>query len=45
MPKDNIQRAIEKGAGTGEGNDLEEIVYEAYAPGGVAILNSIFDRQ
>jgi YebC/PmpR family DNA-binding regulatory protein len=38
MPKDNIQRAIEKGAGTGEGNDLEEIIYEAYAPGGVAIL-------
>ena len=38
MPKDNIQRAIEKGAGTGDGNALEEIVYEAYAPGGVAIL-------
>jgi len=38
MPKDNIQRAIEKGAGTGDGNDLEEIIYEAYAPGGVAIL-------
>ena len=38
MPKDNIQRAIDKGAGTGDGNDLEEIIYEAYAPGGVAIL-------
>ena len=46
MPKDNIQRAIEKGAGTGEGNDLEEIVYEAYAPGGVAILiRSLTDNK
>jgi YebC/PmpR family DNA-binding regulatory protein len=38
MPKDNIARAIEKGAGTGEGTHLEDIMYEAYAPGGVAIL-------
>ena len=46
MPKDNIQRAIEKGAGTGEGNALEEIIYEAYAPGGVAILiRSLTDNK
>ena len=38
MPKDNIQRAIDKGAGSGDGSDLEEITYEGYAPGGVAIL-------
>lgn len=38
MPKDNIERAIKKG--TGEAGDVEyhEIVYEAYAPGGVALL-------
>ena len=46
MPKDNIQRAIEKGAGTGDGNELEEIIYEAYAPGGVAILiRSLTDNK
>src|SRR5262249_28479300 len=37
MPKDNIQRAISKGQG-GEGGDLEELVYERYGPGGVAIV-------
>jgi YebC/PmpR family DNA-binding regulatory protein len=39
MPKDNIERAIAKG--TGEGTDadaLEEVVYEGYGPGGVALL-------
>ena len=39
MPKDNIERAIAKG--TGEGADaaaLEDVVYEGYAPGGVALL-------
>ena len=46
MPKDNIQRAIEKGAGTGDGNVLEEIIYEGYAPGGVAILiRSLTDNK
>jgi len=46
MPKDNIQRAIEKGAGTGDGQVLEEVVYEAYAPGGVAILiRSLTDNK
>ena len=37
MPKDNINRAITKGAG-GEGADYEEIRYEGYGPGGVAII-------
>ena len=38
MPKDNIKRAIEKGSGTGESGELEEIIFEGYGPGGVAIL-------
>jgi YebC/PmpR family DNA-binding regulatory protein len=39
MPKDNIARAIAKGAGGGEdGQTYEEFVYEGYGPGGVAIL-------
>ena len=37
MPKDNIQRAINKGAG-GDGEDYKEIRYEGYGPGGVAII-------
>ncbi len=38
MPKDNIERAIQKGVGGGEGTDYEEIRYEGYGPGGVAII-------
>ena len=38
MPKDTIKRAIEKGSGTGETGELEELVFEGYGPGGVAIL-------
>lgn len=39
MPKDNIQRAINRGAGIGdEGTTYEEITYEGYGPGGVAII-------
>ncbi|MFY9469271.1 MAG: YebC/PmpR family DNA-binding transcriptional regulator, partial [Solirubrobacterales bacterium] len=39
MPKDNIERAVAKGAGTDKDADaLEEIVYEGYGPGGVALL-------
>ena len=38
MPKDTIKRAIEKGSGTGEAGELEEIIFEGYGPGGVAIL-------
>lgn len=38
MPKDNIERAIKKGAGGLEGVTYEEIVYEGYGPGGAAVL-------
>ena len=38
MPKDTIDRAIQRGAGGAEGNEVEELVYEGYASGGVAIL-------
>lgn len=38
MPNDNINRAIKKAAGAGEGDDYEEIVYEGYGPGGVAVM-------
>src|SRR4051812_38719455 len=38
MPADNIKRAIKRAAGSGEGDHYEEIVYEGYGPGGVAIL-------
>jgi YebC/PmpR family DNA-binding regulatory protein len=38
MPKDNIDRAIKKGTGELEGVNYEELVYEAYAPGGVAVF-------
>ncbi|HYO71908.1 MAG TPA: YebC/PmpR family DNA-binding transcriptional regulator [Archangium sp.] len=38
MPNDNIQRAIKKGTGELEGESYEEIVYEGYGPGGVAML-------
>src|SRR2546429_9924050 len=38
MPTDNIERAIKKGTGELEGVSYEEITYEAYGPGGVAIL-------
>ena len=38
MPNENIDRAIKKGLGELEGATLEEITYEGYAPGGVALL-------
>jgi YebC/PmpR family DNA-binding regulatory protein len=38
MPSDNIKRAIEKATGGDKGADFEEIVYEGYGPGGVAVL-------
>ena len=42
MPKDNIERAIKKGLGGGEGAaNYEEITYEGYGPGGVAVLVEI----
>jgi YebC/PmpR family DNA-binding regulatory protein len=38
MPQDNIKRAIQKGTGELPGESYEEIMYEGYAPGGVAVL-------
>lgn len=38
MPKDNIERAIKRASGEGEGEAFEEIRYEGYGPGGVAII-------
>jgi YebC/PmpR family DNA-binding regulatory protein len=38
MPKDNIDRNIKKGTGELEGVEYSELLYEAYAPGGVALL-------
>lgn len=38
MPKDNVERAMKKGSGEGEGEKLEEVVFEAYGPGGIAVI-------
>lgn len=38
MPKDNIERAIKKGTGELGGEAIEEVTYEGYGPGGVAVL-------
>src|SRR5258705_13595978 len=38
MPKDNIERAIKRGTGDTEGVTFEELSYEGYGPGGVAVL-------
>src|SRR6266550_4469089 len=38
MPRDNIQRAIERATGGDDGSALESIVYEGYAPGGVSVM-------
>lgn len=38
MPADTIDRAIKRAAGGGEGAELEEIAYEGYGPGGIAIM-------
>lgn len=38
MPKETIERAIKRGCGAAEGENIEEILYEGYGPGGVAIL-------
>jgi YebC/PmpR family DNA-binding regulatory protein len=38
MPKDTVDRAIKRGAGADEGDNYEEIRYEGYGPGGVAIM-------
>ena len=41
MPKDNIERAVKRGTGELEGLTLEEVTYEGFGPGGVAILVEI----
>lgn len=38
MPKDNIERAVKRGTGELEGDAVEEILYEGYGPGGVAVM-------
>ncbi|MBW1857572.1 MAG: YebC/PmpR family DNA-binding transcriptional regulator [Deltaproteobacteria bacterium] len=38
MPKENIERAIKKGTGELAGSSYEEVIYEGYGPGGVAVL-------
>src|SRR6267378_1680171 len=38
MPNDNIERAIKKGTGGGETANFEDLTYEIYGPGGVALL-------
>src|SRR5262249_22632755 len=41
MPNDNVERAIKRGTGEGEPINYEDLVYEVYGPGGVAILVEI----
>ena len=38
IPKENIQRAIQKGLGALEGSNYEEMLYEGYGPGGSAVM-------
>src|SRR3954454_4486153 len=38
MPADNVKRAVMKGTGELEGGIIEEIIYEGYGPGGVALI-------
>ena len=42
LPKDNIDRAIAKGSGGGEGTSYEEILYEGTGPGGVAVMVEVY---
>ncbi len=45
MPQDNIKRAIQRGTGELEGVSYEEITFEGYGPGGVAIIVDVDHRQ
>ncbi|NNJ71868.1 MAG: YebC/PmpR family DNA-binding transcriptional regulator [Enterobacterales bacterium] len=38
MTRDTIERAVKRGSGDGEGDNVEELVYEGYGPGGTAVL-------
>jgi YebC/PmpR family DNA-binding regulatory protein len=42
MPKENIERGVKKGAGGLEGSNFEEVIYEGYGPGGIAVLVEVF---
>ena len=46
MPNDNIDRAVKKGSGEGAMDNYEEITYEGYGPGGVAVFaNCLTDNR
>jgi len=46
MTKDTINRAIQRGAGGQEGQNLEEVIYEGYAPGGIAVyIKTLTDNR
>jgi YebC/PmpR family DNA-binding regulatory protein len=46
MPKDTVDRAIKRGAGGGDGENYEEMRYEGYGPGGVAVIvESLTDNR
>lgn len=45
VPKDNIDRAVKRGTGEVEGENLDEMFYEGYAPGGVALLVHILTNN
>ena len=45
MPNDNIERAVKKGCGESDDEQYEEIVYEGYGPGGVAVLCDILTEN
>lgn len=46
MPKENIERAIQKGTGGGEGSHFEEVIYEGYGPDGVAFyIKALTDNK
>ncbi len=45
MPKENIERAVKKGCGELEGEELTEVVYEGYGPAGVAVICDILTEN
>jgi YebC/PmpR family DNA-binding regulatory protein len=45
MTRDTVDRAIARGAGTDEADDMEELTYEGYAPGGIAVLVEVMTNN
>lgn len=45
LPRENIERAIAKGVGGGEGENYEELLYEGKGPGGVAVLVEVYSEN